>query len=528
MALKRVSPFLALSLLGIALYSCVLPLWEGWDEPYHYGYVESLAVEQEMPVLGKTTISGEIARSLTLTPLSRFASDLVPGRMPFEQWHLWPNSRRIAMRSQLEQLSPSLRNAPGAPNNYEAQQTPLAYLLLVPLDLALSHLQIVPRILILRGIEGLSAMFLVYLILIRLCRLLEIGDIYQAALLVCALSVQTLWATIGHVGNDAPAVVLTLWFLALLVGAAPLLLVSGVLAAGLLTKAYFLAFVPVFVLYAVRVRQQKRATVREVVLSVLIPCLISGPWFLRNQILYQSFSGTQESVGGVTFRKAMGAIPHIRWDLSALSFFRQSLWCGNWSFTSYARGTLTVALVLMLAALVVYAWQWGKIREGEIWLWLSAAAFLIGLVYQTCVTWVSSHGLATSPEPWYWQGIFLGIWVMLFAGLARLNNLWGRVIASLLTTVFAWIAMTTFLVKLLPYYGAGINRATLPALRTFWGAHPSQDLRGAVLGPLPLIYVLLCAYLLLLVTAVALVLRMAVVSNRNPVGKAQAPARVRG
>jgi hypothetical protein len=45
------------------LYSSLLPLWEGFDEPFHYAYVQDLSVDQRLPVLGRANLSAEVWRS---------------------------------------------------------------------------------------------------------------------------------------------------------------------------------------------------------------------------------------------------------------------------------------------------------------------------------------------------------------------------------------------------------------------------------------------------------------------------------
>ena len=57
-------------LLNAALYSSLLPLWEGFDEEFHYGYVQYLGAHHQFPVLGPTGLSLEINRSIGLLPMS--------------------------------------------------------------------------------------------------------------------------------------------------------------------------------------------------------------------------------------------------------------------------------------------------------------------------------------------------------------------------------------------------------------------------------------------------------------------------
>ena len=55
---------LAYGLLNAALYAGLLPLWEGWDEPFHYGCVQEISRQGRLPVLGRAVISREIWDSL--------------------------------------------------------------------------------------------------------------------------------------------------------------------------------------------------------------------------------------------------------------------------------------------------------------------------------------------------------------------------------------------------------------------------------------------------------------------------------
>src|ERR1700685_4447260 len=78
----------AFALLNATLYACLLPLWEGFDEPFHYGYVQSLSAGH-VPVFGKAKVAGEIVASFNNVPLSRMLSGTT-GTPSFEQWFTMP------------------------------------------------------------------------------------------------------------------------------------------------------------------------------------------------------------------------------------------------------------------------------------------------------------------------------------------------------------------------------------------------------------------------------------------------------
>src|SRR5581483_12097842 len=97
---------LAFALLNAALYCFVLPLWEGFDEPFHYAFIESLSADHRIPVFGESKISVEIRRSLALTPLSWLLSSAIPGSTSFEDWTRLGMARKQEREGELHHLAP--------------------------------------------------------------------------------------------------------------------------------------------------------------------------------------------------------------------------------------------------------------------------------------------------------------------------------------------------------------------------------------------------------------------------------------
>ena len=484
------------SLVAVVLYACALPLWEGWDEPFHYGYVETLAVQREIPLLGKSTLSEEIAQSLTRTPLPAFLAQAVAGSVSFQQWHAISAAQQDQLRASLDSVSAKSRLVAGPDPNYEAHQAPLAYVLLVLPDSILSRVQLVPRVLLLRIVLAVASMSLVFAGVFRLASTLGIEEPYRDALLFCSLSVQVLWAALAHIGNDAVAIPLTLWFLVLLAEKKTLIGPAVLLGAGLLTKAYFLCFVPAFLAFCIASVWKRGHTWKKAALALAIVALSAGPWYARN-LRHGSFSGTQESASGVTVAMAIGAVPHIHWLRSGLLFLRNTLWLGNWSYTAFPRGPVTALLVLALFAIILYLRDWKTISARELWLWSAVASFVGGLVYQLCATWVHTHGQTLTVDTWYWQGVVLAIWVMLFQPLQRAGYL-GRGVMAACCALSAYIAAATFLSMLLPEYGAGLAKASLAAKLHWWRTDAFRSLSLLTLGPAKAVISLLGLFLLLL------------------------------
>jgi hypothetical protein len=207
---------LALALLDAALYCCVLPLWEGFDEPFHYAYVESIAHSHTIPVVNRTAISLEIRESLNTVPLSRLLSRAISGSLSFEEWSKLTEAQKLVRHNKLQSLSRVLAVRPDTIANYEAQQAPLAYLIYIPFDWILSGLSLPSRILFLRLLGTIAATALMFFVVTQLNAAIALTGVFRIASLAVIFEGQMLWASIAHVSNDLLAVPLTLWFLTLL------------------------------------------------------------------------------------------------------------------------------------------------------------------------------------------------------------------------------------------------------------------------------------------------------------------------
>ncbi len=504
--------FLAFALTNTILYACILPLWEGFDEPFHYGYVQAISVGGRFPILNQARISAEIRQSFHFVPLSRFLSEAMPGSLSFEQWPKLSDTDRQRRRAELNQISPQAREKQSDLLNYEAQQAPLAYLMLAPFDLLLRNVPIRWRILCLRLLAAITATLAIFFVLEKLSELLGARPAFSAAALACVFQVQMLWASIGRVGNDFLAVPLIAWFLTWLLFAAQksttrnIMVLAGILATGLLTKAYFLAFVPVAALMMARLLIRRKISARSAVASAGLILLIAGPWYARNLFLYQSLSGTQQSITGIGPMRAIRAVPLINWPASVISFAHWSLWTGNWSFLSFSRATLDFELSLLLVAATLYLTSGRSLRSPQAWLVLAYACFATSLVYQTAVTWIHTNGLSNFPEPWYAQGLIACGFVACFVGLQS-AGLAGKIIASALTALSAWIAAMTYYAKLLPYYGSALSRSNVAALWRWWRAIPVRQLDSVLMVPPMAVFIGLSLFTILLVIATGAAIR---------------------
>lgn len=92
--------------LNAVLYASLLPLWEGFDEPFHYGYVQELSDQKQFPQLGRSLLSQDICRSLEIAPQSHVIKQNLPWVTTFDiHFQLMPEER-VRRTHELKSLLP--------------------------------------------------------------------------------------------------------------------------------------------------------------------------------------------------------------------------------------------------------------------------------------------------------------------------------------------------------------------------------------------------------------------------------------
>ena len=478
---------LAFGLLNVWLYAALLPLWDGFDEPFHYGYVHQLSHHGTLPVSGQTMMPAELCESLRLVPAGVVAQRNLKFPLTHDQYLQLPPAERIARREALRTLPP----APGPGEcfvNYESQQAPLAYALLAWPDRLLAPLPLPDRILILRGICGSVAVLLLLAGISILCAELKVTPAVQAAAVFAILSVQMLYATTTHITNDflaAPLFTLILATSLRFFRTATRrdgLICALTLAAGLATKAYFLAALPVFVIMLAALWRARRVPGRQTAILIAAAILPSSWWYLRNLELYGSLSGMNQATAGAGLAQILRSLLQIDWPASVAYMLRGMLWTGNNSFTTFSQVTLNILLVLAAVGIVLF------LRRGLGNLVMAGylGAFALALIYDAGVVYFEAPGQARGASPWYILPLVPVLYLMATRGL-------NRAVAPFLL-LNAYIINATYLVKLIPQYGGFSGaRATPAALWNWYTTGPAAiaaNLRDLCLGPTKLIALL--------------------------------------
>jgi hypothetical protein len=434
---------IAFGLLNAILYTGLMPLWEGFDEPFHYGYIQHLWTTHSLPVQRQTTLSEEIWQSIALAPASPVVKYNLPMVTTYDDFARLPPEERLARRRRLEQIDPALAAVDSQSPNYESQQVPLAYAVLAPFHALWERTPLPARIWRLRLLCALTATLATGFLLLRLARLLALDTHAQLAALFLLFSSQVFYATTAHVANDWLGLPLFLLILTAAVEFRPVLL-GIALAAGLLTKAYLLAMIPFAVVLAL-----VRRGARTALLVAAISLLPAAPLYIRNVRLYHDLGGQQENMGGTPFGALIRAAFQIPLPRALAATATHSLWTGNNSFTTFSTVTLWIMVVLLLIAAAFYLRHRPTARE--LVLLAGMACYAAALCYNTVFQFVSTKGAAIAPSAWYVQLLWPPMVCLLLVRAPKL-------LRAALCGVSAYILCATYLAKLIPLYAGASAR----------------------------------------------------------------------
>jgi hypothetical protein len=422
--------------------------------------VQYLERHGALPVVGRAGLSAEIGQSLPLAPASYLVKRNIPSVITFEEYFRLPRRERLALRTRLDRLQSNSAQPESGGGNYEALQAPLAYVLLTPLDCLLYGLHLTTRVLLLRLAAGIASVLMTAVFTLRLGGRLGLPPIARASALFLVFSCQMFYASVAHIANDWLAIPLFVLVLSTSIqvyerpGRSSVLALSLALAAGLLTKAYFLCAVPVACGVVLVLRFKRRLLLRHAVLLPLVCGALAGPWYARNLRLYGNLTGMQESAGGVPLSRVFAAALHLPWARAALTAARTALWTGNNSGTVFHAATVNLMLLLVAAGACLYARRalTHRATPPERIVLAGLLCYLLGLAFSMALTFNYTRGAGIAPSPWYAQPMFPPGLCLLLLGFA-VGGVAGRVLWAATLWLWAYVISATYVAKLLPLYG---------------------------------------------------------------------------
>jgi hypothetical protein len=281
------------------------------------------------------------------------------------------------------------------------------------------------------------------------------------------------------------------------------------LAAGLLTKAYFLAFAVIALATAIR-----RIHFRPALLSALVVLALAAPWYVRNILLYGNVSGTQEEFGGIGWQQALAAVPKMNWPAATLQLARTSLWTGNNTFFTFSSDTLDLLLILLAIALIAWGARRKAIQSAEKTVSAAVVVFSLAVAYASCASFAYLHGESSAASPWYTQVLLVPVLALAYLGMSRWHRS-GIALAGCTVVLWAWVLMATWVAKLFPMY-SGMPLAPM-RIRDLWswylGANHSRDLTLLALAPAPVLYTGLSISLVMTIALAILLIRRLLTSK---------------
>jgi hypothetical protein len=482
-------------LVNASLYAALLPLWEGFDEAFHYGYIESLWQTHQLPALGRTLVPIDVFRSFRLAPVSHIVNRWFPETISFETWFSLPRGEKEKRRLELDMLHPEPDSGPRP--NYEAHHPPLAYTLLAVPDWLLLKAAITTRVLVLRLFAAVCSTVLLYFGAIALCRTLGVPERFTNFVLFIIFCSQMLYATIAHVANDWLAVGVGTFFFTALANfykkpdRRRAVNAGTWLAAGLLTKAYFLVFGALALGVTALLVGRHHVRTKTVLPGALLVLALAGPWYARNLAHYGNLSGTLEEFEGVGVRQTLAAATRIDWASTASFQARGSLWTGNNSFTTFSKSTLNLVLGLVFLAFAAWGLNRSAIQSGERIVFAGIVLFSAAVAYASCAAFADKNGEVPGASPWYTQVLLAPLMALATLGMSRWKGL-GRALAICTTAVWTWILVATWTVKLFPMYSGGrtapVHLNDVKEWYVHGAAAHASDLSLLALAPAPVLY----------------------------------------
>jgi len=490
-------------------------MFEGFDETFHYGFVQSLSTHRALPVLGRDTVSEEMWQALQLQPVSHYIQASTGAPVNFGEYFRLTNEQRVEMRRRLESLPAGEKyQAHSGLLNYEVNQPPITYVLAAIPDGLMSGFPITWRVLAVRLLLSVTSVVLIYIGMKMLGS--AVFARWWLAATFCVFCSQMLYASICHVCNDSLAVPAMIFFIWSTVRALQqpsrktFAILAVMLSLALLTKVYFIFEVPLAMAIVAWHLWRRKATFANAGLFVAILAVTTGPWFYRNATLYHNLTGTSDKAAGFGPRQLLETFARLPWLDSITYMATSSIWTGNNSFTTFSSRSLFAVLLLLAASAVFYVLHRKEWRAPEMAMLASILLFCGGLLYITLAFFYSTKGAVNAAMPWYMQVLLPPVMLLAFLSMSRSGTI-GRVLA--IGTLLAWtyLIAATYAIKLLPLYGGFTGtRAHVSDLWSWYrdkGAERSSILGTMCLTPAWWIYALTAAVLMLAFTVCAILIR---------------------
>ncbi|MDR3747854.1 MAG: glycosyltransferase family 39 protein [Acidobacteriota bacterium] len=387
------------------------PAWEGYDEPFHFAYLQHVAAGLGPPAR-TTPVSLEVQHALHLFPIPwelQFQSIPPPLTTYDEYWRLPPAEQRVSREASARALVGPAQYREGSEQvlNYEAQHAPLYWCFAAPLRWMAGE-PLLTQLFTLRMLNVLLASAGVPLVYVLARQVF--GPARALATTALLVLLPDLMINVARVSNECLTMIC---YTAVLIAAVkavaePLrwrwwLLLGAAMGCGLLTKAYFLTAMPALMVLAIYCLLKQEAVPDRPRLAVAarigaafaLVLTIAGVLYLRVHALTGSWSeyGDDAALRGMSLGQKLMAVPHVNWKSVAVSVLLSHIWFGGLSFLRlplafYIAGfaLIVVAIAGALSRLVSRRKQEPAELRGIIVLGAFYVCFWAGLGYHVLIT----------------------------------------------------------------------------------------------------------------------------------------------
>jgi hypothetical protein len=457
-----------------AFISLIVPLGEGFDEPYHFSYVQYVAQTGKLPSGPSMRISSEIESFMLQHPVGWRLKDIFKELHSQEEY--WHNPDRANIDATLRGMRFSGEYREGRrefAKQYESHQAPLYYLLTAPMFYVASRLlSFTDTFLLIRLWSVLLASAVVPLSYVLATRVSASEKTAAMAAILVAMF-PGIYPDVVRISNDAlavPVAALVFTLLARFIDSkAPRdgLLLSAALVVGLLTKAFFVPVFATIVLVMLWMRRYRAA------LTMLLLSCIGWLWFARNFLITGSLTGLPETVtANTTVASSIKALAGISWYSVLRVAAVSHIWMGYWSllqFRSWMYDTVLILFAIGLCGFVAFL-----LRSASR---LMIAMLLVYLSFACSLIYYATQVFLQSGIPVI-QGWYLSTMIPLEAlafvlGLQTITSSRIFIRASVFTG-FCLLALTIYGHAFIaaPYYANLIEHAASGHLRAYhprWG-----------------------------------------------------------
>jgi len=330
--------WLVFVLVGV-LVSIVVPLGEGYDEPWHLGYLQYLAQTGRLPSGPGLHLSAELEQFFQLHPIGWVLHKIHPDLYSQEEYWQQPEVQRLRNDETLRELhfqNPYTEGSSAFADQYESHQPPLYYAVLSPIFILTARFfSLADTFLLMRFWSVLVASAIVPLTYWIARRVTPFPYLASAVTMLVALF-PGLYPDVVRVSTDALLVPMAAAiFLALLRyvdsrSKRDAVVLGLLMLAGLSTKAFLIPVLIAAVLGILALREFRTAAVVSFVSAA------GWIWYARNIWITGSLTGLPQTVAAKpSLLESIASLRHLHWiDMIKLTAVSH-IWIGNFSLLQY-------------------------------------------------------------------------------------------------------------------------------------------------------------------------------------------------